>query len=49
MEDVVEVAREARKQAIVGDRALDQVDARKIWDVLALRGEQIVDDDNLAG
>ena len=49
MEDVVELVVEPGEHVVVGDRALDELDARIVGHVLALRREQVVDDDDARG
>ena len=48
MEDVVEVVRQPGEHVVVVDRGLDEPDATVVGHVLALGGQQVVDDDDLA-
>ena len=49
VEDVVELVVEPREHGVVGDRALDELDARVVRDVLPLGREQVVDDEHARG
>ncbi len=49
MEDGVEVVVERGEHVIVGDRRLDQLDARVVGEVLPLARQQVVDDEHMLG